>query len=121
VEFALTVPLLLLLLLGTADIGIGFKTYIGLTNATREGARYISIHSTDEAGAKARISEEAGRIGLAEGALDQGGYQPTFTFAGGTVTVAVAYHYKLLFGAIPGLVEIPFTATSTMVVLYTDF
>ena len=64
VEFALILPLLLLLVLGTVDLGMGFKTYIALTNAAREGARYISIHSTDQAGAKARITFEAASVGI---------------------------------------------------------
>src|SRR5688500_16859277 len=44
VEFAITLPVLLLLLLGTVDLGMGFKTYIALTHAAREGARWISIY-----------------------------------------------------------------------------
>ena len=121
VEFALILPLLLLLVLGTVDLGMGFKTYIALTNAAREGARYISIHSTDLSGAKARITFEAASVGLVEGDLDQGGYKSTFSFSGDKVTLEVAYHYQLLFGIIPGLSKIPFTATSTMVMLYDEF
>jgi Flp pilus assembly protein TadG len=39
VELALVLPLLLLLFGGIVDLGRVFYTYIGLTNATREGAR----------------------------------------------------------------------------------
>ncbi len=40
VEFALTLPILLLILVGVLDLGRLYFTYISLTNAAREGARY---------------------------------------------------------------------------------
>jgi hypothetical protein len=103
---------------------MGFKTYIGLTNAAREGVRWISIHPSDQDGAKDRVAEEAERIGLTDGILVEGGYGVSFApnqtaySAGDKVTVNVEYEYELLFGAITGLPAIPFTASSTMVVLY---
>jgi len=42
VEFALALPLLLLLILGAMDIGRMITTKIVLTNAAREGANYLS-------------------------------------------------------------------------------
>jgi Flp pilus assembly protein TadG len=39
VEFALVVPMLLLLVFGIVDFGRAFQSSITLTNATREGAR----------------------------------------------------------------------------------
>ena len=43
VEFALVLPILLILLLGIVDFGFGFKTRITVTNATREGARFGAV------------------------------------------------------------------------------
>ena len=43
VEFSLVLPVLLLLALGIVDFGMGFKSYVELTNATREGARYAVV------------------------------------------------------------------------------
>lgn len=40
VEFAIVLPIFLLLLLGIAQGGIAFNNYIQLTDATRAGARY---------------------------------------------------------------------------------
>jgi Flp pilus assembly protein TadG len=40
VEFALVVPLLVMLLLGIATAGLGFSNALGTTDAVREGARY---------------------------------------------------------------------------------
>lgn len=43
VEFAIVAPLLLLLMLATAELGRAFYTYNTLTKAVRDGARYASI------------------------------------------------------------------------------
>ena len=74
IEFALTLPLLLMLVLGTVDLGLGFKTYIGLTNAAREGVRWVSLHPTDPAGAVARVEAESDRVNLEMGEFGAGGY-----------------------------------------------
>jgi len=43
VEFSLVIPILMLLALGIVDFAMGFKSYVELTNATREGARYAVV------------------------------------------------------------------------------
>ena len=43
VELAIAMPLLLWLALGTLDFGRVFYTYVGLTNAAREGARLATL------------------------------------------------------------------------------
>jgi Flp pilus assembly protein TadG len=45
VEFALIVPLLLLLICGVIDFGRVLNVYVGLTDAVREGARYSVLNS----------------------------------------------------------------------------
>jgi Flp pilus assembly protein TadG len=126
VEMALTLPVLLLLTLGTVDLGLGFKTYMALTNAAREGARWVSIYPNDVAGARARAAEEAARIGLEEGDISTNSITITFSpnkssyTAGERVTVTVSHEYTLLFGAITGIPAVPFEATATMVVLYKE-
>lgn len=47
VEFALSLPILLLLLVGTVDIGRGFQAYVSLGNAVREAAREAAVHGGD--------------------------------------------------------------------------
>jgi len=42
VEMALVLPLLLMLLMGVVDVGRAFYSYVTLTNAVREGARFAS-------------------------------------------------------------------------------
>jgi Flp pilus assembly protein TadG len=46
VEFALVVPMLLLLLFGTIQVGITYGGYNGLINSVREAARYGSVCGT---------------------------------------------------------------------------
>ena len=126
IEFALSLPLLLSLVLGTIDLGLGFKTYIGLTNAAREGVRWVSLHPTDPAGAVARVAAEADRVSLEVGDYGAGGYPVALSpdkasyVAGDKVTVTISYEYELLFGAVTGLPNVPFDATATMVVLYDE-
>lgn len=45
-EFAIVVPVLLVLVLGTLDIGRGLYAYIALENAVRDGARYGTIYTS---------------------------------------------------------------------------
>lgn len=47
VEFALILPLLIIIIVGVFDLGRAFFAYITITNAAREGARYGTLH-TDE-------------------------------------------------------------------------
>jgi Flp pilus assembly protein TadG len=121
IELALTLPIMLLLVLATVDIGMGFRTYIGLSTAAREGVRWISIHPNDPAGALARVSAEAGRMGLLPGegsyTVDISPSYPRYR-AGQEVTVTINYRHQLLFGSLTRIPEVPFTARATMVVLY---
>ena len=43
VEFALVLPLLLIVLFFVVDFGVGFTRWIAITNATREGARLAAV------------------------------------------------------------------------------
>src|SRR4051812_43477595 len=60
VEFAFGVPLILLLLLGTVDLGQMFFDYVQLRNAVREGASYGSRNPLDEAGIRTIVRSHAG-------------------------------------------------------------
>ena len=43
VEFSLVLPILLIMVFGIIDFGLGLRSYISLTNATREGARFAAV------------------------------------------------------------------------------
>jgi Flp pilus assembly protein TadG len=55
VEFALVLPILLLVLAGIIDMGFLFKDYEVLTNAAREGARMASLPGWAEDDVIARV------------------------------------------------------------------
>lgn len=118
-ELALTLPILLFLLLGVMDLGLGLRAYGGLTNAAHEGARWVTTHPTDLNGAVARVAAEADAAGVAASGVTvtllpmQSSYQ-----VGDTVTVRVQYAYPTLFGALTALPTIPMTVDVTMQVLY---
>ncbi len=62
VEFAVLLPLLLLILIGILDLGRLLATYVILENAARDGARYGGLHSTDPniaSDIQARVESEA--------------------------------------------------------------
>lgn len=47
IEFAITLPVLLLVIIGAMDLGRMFFTKIVITNAAREGANFLALHSKD--------------------------------------------------------------------------
>ncbi len=91
VEFALIVPVLLMVLLGVLDLGRSFYTYISLTNAAREAARFAAVNNTPASGAQ--VTQELGAISGCAG---------TPTFSGTTVvrgqpyTVTVTCQFQLV-------------------------
>ena len=56
VELAISLPFMLLLMLGTIDMGRMFFDYIELRNAAREGAGYGSRNPTDTSGIELRVT-----------------------------------------------------------------
>lgn len=69
VEFALILPVFLVLLLGIIEFGSAYNAQILLTNAAREAARTYSL-TGDESAAVAAAAEATAPIGLAIGASD---------------------------------------------------
>ena len=98
-EFALILPLLMVLILGIVQFGIVFNNYITLTDATRAGARQAVV---------ARFAHDNGAsakqvvLDSAQG-LDQSVLSPTVSVtadpdwdtSGGTVTVSASYPYSI--------------------------
>ncbi|HEY8838486.1 MAG TPA: TadE family protein [Dehalococcoidia bacterium] len=60
IEFALLLPLFLLLLFGIIDFGRAYSASVTLTNAAREGARYGVIQPTNTSGIISRVHTTAG-------------------------------------------------------------
>ncbi len=58
VEFAVSLPVLLVILIGVVDLGRLYFSYISVVNAAREGARYGAGHPTDNTNILARSRSE---------------------------------------------------------------
>ena len=68
-EFALVLPLLLLVIAGIVDFGRAFFTQIELTNAAREGARTAIVSSVSAADVQSRAAASApGIVGFSAAA-----------------------------------------------------
>ena len=92
VEFALVLPIFLLVLFAIVDFGMAFHAWITVTNSAREGARLGAV----------RASEDDIRLRVLDttGMLDQTKLLVSVTNAEGnpgeSVVVDVSYHYTLL-------------------------
>jgi Flp pilus assembly protein TadG len=107
VEFALTLPLLLLLVLGIIEFGFLFQEYEVVTNAAREGARIGALipsagYTSNEA--KARITDylTAGGLDLAKATPVPTVVQSQIAIAGTgkcipAVTATVTYQHPVPF------------------------
>ncbi len=115
IEFALILPIFLMLVLGMFDIGQGFNTYMGMLNATREGALWISRNPDDVAGMDDRLNYELGQIGLTAGVMTVSRTPNKTSYdADDLITVELAYPYPLLFGAVTGLPTLTLHTEHTM-------
>jgi Flp pilus assembly protein TadG len=106
VEFALVIPLLLLLIFGIIQFGILFNNYLALTDAVRAGARQAAVSRTlpdPVAVTKTRVERSAAGLKASSMVITVDPYDPTdgsATWAqGGDVTVKATYPYAInLFG-----------------------
>lgn len=125
VELALTLPLLLLLIVGIVDYGFLFQSYEVVTNAAREGARIAVLPGYSAADVQARVASYVTASGLAGAPTTV--VTPTTVAPGGggaafpAVQVSVAYTHQFLFLAPMATLtggtfaqNLTFTATSTM-------
>lgn len=99
VEFALVMPLLLLMVAGLIDVGFMFSQYTVVTNAAREGARVAAVPGWVEDDVTARVNEYVAAAGLpADAVVTQ--VTPVAVTAGtrtvNAVRVAVSYPYNFL-------------------------
>jgi len=94
VEFALVIPIFLMLLLGILQFGIIFNNFITLTDAARAGSRVAAVSRLDscpKCKAEAAVKDAAG-------GLDKSSVQVSVssTWAPGEqVTVTARYPYKI--------------------------
>jgi len=65
-EFALTLPIMLIVAIGLFDIGRAYYSLIVVTNASREGARYLSLHPDDSTNTPAFTDTKAAAVNEAQ-------------------------------------------------------
>ncbi len=106
VEFAMVLPLLMIMVFGIIDFGMGLRSYISLTNATREGARFGAVgnpagtYPTDCTGTS--NTSIIGRVCVAMDDLRLTNLQNvTVSYPGGqtpgnSVVVSAHYHYNYI-------------------------
>jgi Flp pilus assembly protein TadG len=110
VEFALVLPVLILLVLGLIEFSRVFNTQISISNAAREGARTMAIENDPGVARTAAISA-APSVNPSISA-DDIAVSPGDCVAGATVTVTITYTVELLSGYFG--TEIPLTGTGVM-------
>jgi Flp pilus assembly protein TadG len=89
VEFALIVPILLVLIFGIVEFSRLYNVQLSLTNAAREGARTMAIQN-DPALARNSIITSAPSVNPAISAGNIS-ISPAACIAGATVTVTITY------------------------------
>ena len=78
VEFALILPIFLVLVLGIAEMGRAFNIQVSLTEAAREAARYAAIHNAETSYSNAN-AQDAGVAAAPSVALTPSNIGITFT------------------------------------------
>ncbi len=94
VEFALILPVLLIILAGVLDLGRLYYAYVAVTDAAAEGAAYAAIHPDDADQIFDRAQAASG--GLIE--IDEGMVEiecPTIA-SGDPITVTVSYTFTVV-------------------------
>jgi Flp pilus assembly protein TadG len=102
VEFAIVLPILLLLVFGIIQFGILFNNYLTLTDAVRAGARQAAVSRTlsDQVGpARNRVIAAAANLKISDLDVTVTPYDPTkgtqSWAQGGDVTVTATYPYSI--------------------------
>jgi Flp pilus assembly protein TadG len=126
IEFAIVLPVLLLIVMGIVDFGFMFQRYVVLTNAAMEGARVAVLPGYQTADVQARVTAYAEGGGIPAGTVPPAVVADVAlpapggtTWPGKSVTVTHAYGFNYLgpiaslFGGGSGR-TVTLTARSTM-------
>jgi len=122
VEFALALPVLLVLIAGTVDLGLALHKYQAVTNAAREGARMAILPGYSAADVQGRVADYLAASGIREPPTATVRLMSLMPPSGATFTtmsveVRVAHAFSFL-GPLARLVRADFgtvTLTSTAV------
>lgn len=91
VEFAVLLPILILLIFGIIEFGRAYNAYLSVSHAAREAARLAAVGKFDEATVESRAYPLTKSGGLAI----SGPYYPEGTDPGDSVEVTVSFPYEM--------------------------
>ncbi len=113
VEFALVVPILLLLVLGVVELGRAWMTKNIMTGAAREAARVYVVPDGGQATADARAKEVLASGGITMSPSDNVSFTDNGAYS--TCTVTITHNFQAIFGGfIPGLDNMALVSTTSM-------
>ncbi|MCH4890437.1 pilus assembly protein [Acidaminobacter sp. JC074] len=92
VEFALLIPILILILMAIIEFGFMFNTYITVSNASREGARLGSVGATN-AEISQRVLEAAPNLDADRISIS---ISPGNRNSGDMINVTIEYDYEII-------------------------
>jgi Flp pilus assembly protein TadG len=98
VEFALILPVLMILLFGIIQFGIVLHDYLTITDAVRVGAREAAVSRNDPsaiADVTARVEEAAAGIDISKLDITITPGDPTTWTQGGDVSVEASYPFDI--------------------------
>lgn len=101
VEYAIILPLFLIMVLGILDLGRAVYYYAAMNNVVREGARYGSIHLEDSGVENTICGLVVARAIGVDISCDD--VTTTFDFNQGTVTVTVEFPFVPISQIITGI------------------
>lgn len=112
VEFALLLPIFLLLLLGIIEMGLIFKDYIAVSHGAKEGARRAALGNTDAEICQVVLDS----LTISQPELVQVVIDPTegSRERGSQATVTVTYPHHLIVPVPFGLIPNPITLQGKM-------
>lgn len=107
VEFALMIPIFLILVFGVIDFGMGLRAYITVAQATRESARYASIGNPGTTSGAYVLCNSGSTIavvqracttmdGLTSAEASVKVNYPNGNSPGNSVTVSARYNYRYI-------------------------
>jgi Flp pilus assembly protein TadG len=110
-EFALIIPVLLILLVGVFEIGYGLNSYLTVVDAARDGARLGAKGSASDADIRALVVRETERLkdGVASGDIT---IVHDNTPGDSSIDVKVCYNHSLIMG-VPMIIPDPLQMCST--------
>jgi Flp pilus assembly protein TadG len=120
-ELAIAVPIMLLIMLGTIDVGRLFFGYIEMTNAVREGAEYAAHQPAATDKIRSYVTRHAEDLPVASIAVTCSNGDCGTAVAGDRVTVEATWQFTPVtgqfLGAFFGLPRFDLRVKSTMRVL----